>query len=47
MVEEMVIISVWPSSGALFSACAAMPPPAPTRFSTTTVWPLFCEMYSP
>ena len=27
---------VWPSAGAAFSACAAIWPPAPPRFSTTT-----------
>src|SRR5262245_19867961 len=35
----LIISIVWPSGGAVATALAAVVPPAPTRFSTTTAWP--------
>ena len=39
MAPEAPISSVWPSGGWLMTYSAAIRPPAPTLFSTTTVWP--------
>src|SRR6266436_5512835 len=38
---------VYPSGGDVASACDATTPPAPGRFSTTTVWPQCRETTSP
>jgi len=43
-VVEMVRMKVRPSGGAIFTACAAMPPLAPGRFSTMTVCPVCLAM---
>src|SRR5436309_1028244 len=41
------MIKVYPSGGAAMSACEAITPPAPGRFSTTTDWPHCLETASP
>src|SRR5262245_34681223 len=39
----LIISAVYPSLGARATASAAVVPPAPTRFSTTTGWPRISE----
>src|SRR4051794_32303752 len=41
------MIRVYPSGGEATTACEAMTPPAPGRFSTTTDWPHCLETTSP
>lgn len=38
---------VYPSAGAVAATCAAITPPAPGRFSTTTLWPSASPMPLP
>src|SRR6185503_15540946 len=39
--------SVYPSGAARAASAAPRPPPAPPRFSITTVWPQICDSFSP